>query len=537
MFEKITTIDINFDTMTQQTQTLTSGDTGTMLSITLPDDTPTNCRLAYQSVNEKGAVINSVSYVEDVSVTTSALLEFPPKILGYQGYVELSIVCNRGSKGRSLGTVVTFELKQEQSDMIAQTVFPKTIIQFDNLYHEAQEKQQTLLNQLDTQAKAMSKRIELKQREAIDSLSKQTDLTSDVAQSKSNMTDSVNGVKDVATSAIATINSQTDLSPEVTTAKSAIAKSASDTQVVADNATTAINKVVTDTQTLGQSESTKITAVLPQLQTQIQTTANNAETIKQQLQDATFPAKLTTAYVQGLNGEGFSLMPYGENKLLSSTITDIRSNDSTNMPISIQTLSEDGDYFVRIKRSSTTLSPTYFSIYNLLDKINDLSGNKVTISVKARASDVADFKLLAACVNPTRPSIILPDHNKVVAVGTDWAVFSSTFIVPDGYKYFRFLPSITTLNEGQIDSFYLDLKEWKVELANTMGIPTPWTPAPSDPGVTPLDYLPKYKGYGTLQSTNPSDYQWDLNPEYLLAKQQVSDDKLKQAIIAIGGTV
>jgi len=59
---------------------------------------------------------------------------------------------------------------------------------------------------------------------------------------------------------------------------------------------------VTDTQTLGQSESAKITAVLPQLQTQIQATADNAATIKQQLQDATFPANLTTAWANSMDG-------------------------------------------------------------------------------------------------------------------------------------------------------------------------------------------------------------------------------------------
>ena len=78
---------------------------------------------------------------------------------------------------------------------------------------------------------------------------------------------------------------------------------------------------------------------------------------------------------------------------------------------------------------------------------------------------------------------------------------------------------------GQVKSGEeLLITEPKLELANTMEIPTPWTPAPSE---DPLGAIPKYVGTAALPYDDPYKYTYTLNPEWVdLSNSLISQGKV-----------
>lgn len=504
MFEKITTIDINFDTMTQQTQTLTSGDTGTMISITLPDDTPTKCRLAYQSVNEKGAVVNSVSYVQDVTVTTSTLLDFPAEILGYQGYVELSLVCNRGGKGRSLGTIVTFEIKHEQSDTIAQTVFPKTIVQFDNLLHEAQEKQQTLLNQLDTQAKATSKRIDLKQHEAIDRLIEQSDLHNEVEQATTDIADQVNQILQLANESKVTIDSQTDLSNDVAQAKTSMTDSVQSVKDVATSEIESIQAEYPKVKTVADAETAKIQAELPKTQASLEkanTDINNLQTkINEVATNSPVKPFVAWANSRDMVTDFMTIFPNSnlfnqDNKLKNMYTADL---------IGI-TYNENFKNGFRLTGDSNRKGAVQF-IDNFINK-----NGTYTISFDIRSTQSAYVSFTLSFFGKESTFVTSPNNltKKVTLTQT-----VTDYVNQDVIKFFN------------IPSAYLVIENFKVEEGN---VATPYLPSKKD---NPENSFMKYCATSNINSMNPSDYtQGRYTDEYIDYKLQ----QITNAVVTTSG--
>lgn len=217
--------------------------------------------------------------------------------------------------------------------------------------------------------------------------------------------------------------------------------------------------------------------------------------IGRSLKDSNNPADFTwepnperkpwTAYAQGLNGEGFSLMPYGEN-LLTGTSTTLRTDKTTNFiipywwdtvksfldkKITLQAYIENAPYDARVQFWSNSGG---FLVGSVIPKgksgISYVTG---TISSKATDGNIA-----------------------LIFVGQDTPTEPAT----------------------------LPYSKLKLELANTMGTPTPWTPAPSE---DPLGAIPKYVGTAALPYEDFSKYAWDLNPAWL---QQESNNNLANKV-------
>lgn len=225
--------------------------------------------------------------------------------------------------------------------------------------------------------------------------------------------------------------------------------------------------------------------------------------IGRSLKDSTNPADFTwepnperkpwTAYAQGLNGEGFSLVPYGENKLLDSSIEvdklviwkvnsatiayDTARKTSGNRSVKVVTSPPISDSGLAISYSGLVVGATY------------------TVSADIYTENASTIKLRAAKQD------YLGDEKIIALVKGVWQRIDWTFTAPAESGMFLLMQFNVT--------FWVDC--FKLELANTMGIPTPWTPAPSE---DPLGAIPKYVGTAALPYTDYTKYAWTLNPDY-----------------------
>jgi hypothetical protein len=192
-----------------------------------------------------------------------------------------------------------------------------------------------------------------------------------------------------------------------------------------------------------------------------------------------------TAYARGVNGEGLSLMPYGENKILgtSSDFKTVSVNVWNGTAYGALNLSEIG-----LKVGDTVTASTYF-------KVPDSAPQGVSARINAIKADTSYIQL-------TSNQFILP--------GKEGRSFL-TEKIPEGTVKVQFYVQRNNAN-GTGDSFAVQIKEDKLELANTMGIPTPWTPAPSE---DPLGAIPKYVGTAALPYEDPYKYEWRLSSDWV----------------------
>lgn len=214
-----------------------------------------------------------------------------------------------------------------------------------------------------------------------------------------------------------------------------------------------------------------------------------------------------TAYAQGVNGEGLSLMPYGENKILDSSFEsnglslstvnsatqtyDTSKKHSGNRSVKVVTGTTTTDSGLRIPYSGLTVGTKYtLSVYIYTDNDN------MTLHLR-----IANIRFIG------------PQQNTSVAKG-DWRRVDYTFIAAYTSGYYLMMDQNVT--------FWVD--DIKLELANTMNIPTPWTPSPSE---DPLGAIPKYIGTAALPYTDPYKYDWRLNPAWL---QQESNNNLANKV-------
>lgn len=93
----------------------------------------------------------------------------------------------------------------------------------------------------------------------------------------------------------------------------------------------------------------------------------------------------------------------------------------------------------------------------------------------------------------------------------------ATFDIPAEYTYIWFYcygnknpDALPTVENPYIWSFAGYKAEWGSKA-------TPWMPAESEYSTEWGNYYPKYVGYSEIQSENPDDYQWVLNPEWVQA--------------------
>lgn len=191
------------------------------------------------------------------------------------------------------------------------------------------------------------------------------------------------------------------------------------------------------------------------------------------------------SYAQDVNGEGLSLMPYGDN-LLTGTSSALSTAKTINFiilygwstvknfldkKITLQAYIENAPYDARVQFWSNSGG---FLIGSVVPRgTSGISYVTGIVSSKATAGNIA--LIFVGQDTPTEPAV-------------------------------------------------LPYSKLKLELANTMGIPTPWTPAPSE---DPLGAIPKYVGTAALPYEDWTKYTWDLNPAWL---QQESNNNLANKV-------
>ncbi len=237
--------------------------------------------------------------------------------------------------------------------------------------------------------------------------------------------------------------------------------------------------------------------------------------IGRSLKDSTNPADYTwdpnperkpwTAYAQGVNGEDLSLMPYGENKILDSSFESSALSLST-VNSATQTYDtskkHSGNRSVKVVTSTTTTDTGLSISYSGLTV-----GTKYTLSVYVY-TDNDNMTLRLRIANT---SFMGQQQLTSIAKG-DWRRVDYTFIAAYTSGFYLLMAKNVT--------FWVD--DIKLELANTMGIPTPRTPAPSE---DPLGAIPKYVGTAALPYEDPYKYEWKLNPTWLQQESKMRSDE------------
>ena len=178
------------------------------------------------------------------------------------------------------------------------------------------------------------------------------------------------------------------------------------------------------------------------------------------------------SYAQGVNGEGISLMPYGEN-LLTGTSNTLSTAKTIN-------------YIVPYG---------WDTVKNFLDK-------KITIQAYIENAPYDAQVLFWSNSGGTLYGSIIPKGTSGISYITVTVSSSAT----DGNI------AIAFSGQGTLtEPVSLPHSKLKLELANTMNIPTPWTPAPSE---DPLGAIPKYVGTAALPYEDWTKYAYTMNPEW-----------------------
>src|SRR5574344_1397177 len=187
-------------------------------------------------------------------------------------------------------------------------------------------------------------------------------------------------------------------------------------------------------------------------------------------EDSTDPSKYTWSLIKGTDGSNFTW-----NLIKNSKTNVVSSNNNATVPIAIETLTEDDSPFVRIKRINTTSQPTRMSLHSnfYFDRVDKMYANKrYTFSFEARASHEATATYwsqykdrVAEEKTTTISSLSTTIANKNMGLTTVWDTFSITFTMPNDTdeKDIIILAPIVEIPEGEIDNFYLDLRNWKLE--------------------------------------------------------------------------
>ncbi|MCM6932468.1 hypothetical protein NE261_11820, partial [Enterococcus italicus] len=179
-----------------------------------------------------------------------------------------------------------------------------------------------------------------------------------------------------------------------------------------------------------------------------------------------------TAYAQGVNGEGLSLMPYGENLALLSDM----NNGFTSKGVTA-TLDRVSSIW---KVSGTT------------NAVGDLWGFRPgSKDYNGPGKYIYSLEILSG----TFPVGICLQ----TAVYKDGA-WSANYKSESGNPIMRMVHFSANFRDLGMYSLVSGIAvnftaRVKLELANTMNIPTPWTPAPSE---DPLGAIPKYVGTAAL---------------------------------------
>lgn len=212
------------------------------------------------------------------------------------------------------------------------------------------------------------------------------------------------------------------------------------------------------------------------------TTIQRVDSIQSSVSNIDGRLSTVTQTADGLVTTVQNLSVGGRNYILNSQTTHIASNNSNLYPILTTEMSENDRKFVRVKRTKTTLNPNVISIYSAIGngsiKLNQDARlvEKGMVSFKARASHPVTMNTIIYKITKSGTSVA--GDIRDINITTDWQTFSFEIPLGPDLDYIRANPleTITDISSF-VDSFYLDICEWKLESGN---IPTPWSPAPED---------------------------------------------------------
>ena len=174
----------------------------------------------------------------------------------------------------------------------------------------------------------------------------------------------------------------------------------------------------------------------------------------------------------------------GRNLLKYSRHIELQSNNAALYPVTKEKLIEDGREFYRYSRTETSLNPTTMSLYSAMpvtQLTEHLTGKQMTFSFLIRSShniDITTMNILFL----DGTSYTWSPSNVWHAIGSKWVRVVVTATIEQEYEWtsgaiLRFNPLTITIPEGEIENFYIDVCEWKIEKGNRV---TDWTPAPED---------------------------------------------------------
>lgn len=197
--------------------------------------------------------------------------------------------------------------------------------------------------------------------------------------------------------------------------------------------------------------------------------------------------------------------------LLNARLVYPSSNNSTAYPITNTTMVEDGKQFNRTKRDNPTSQPGIFSIFTTIDIrafAAKLVGKRVGLSMMVRASSPVNMMLMARYLVGTTNNIFPGEADERVDVRTYWTQVK--FVVesfPASVDSIRFNPLSIINPVPDLTNFYLDTRDWKVEILEPGQEPSYYTTPPN------VDYenaYPKYEGFysdtNQAHSTDPDKY-------------------------------
>ena len=176
----------------------------------------------------------------------------------------------------------------------------------------------------------------------------------------------------------------------------------------------------------------------------------------------------------------------GRNLLKNSRHILLGSNNKNLYPIAMELITEDGREFYRYTRTMPESKPTTMSVYSNIPTsqlTERLTGKEVTFSFLIRCSHETETSIMGLLIDRTDNEEENFGNGIIeTPVGTTWNRVSVTKVIDLDYAYnsnniLRFNPLTLNIPEGEIDNFYMDVCEWKIEFGNKA---TDWTPAPED---------------------------------------------------------
>lgn len=259
--------------------------------------------------------------------------------------------------------------------------------------------------------------------------------------------------------------------------KTAINGAVSDVNGYADSQKQIIHNTVVDVQSTGNKAKADINAVLPTVQSQVSELDRQIKALPQ-IPD------LFVAYANSADGTiDFSRVKPSENLFTSSLIklTDNINYDGNNDVFTMPDFIRDNIINIRFQ---------FFASGNRYIKESGISDAKVgRLSIKLNVPTNAQYVRIYATNGSVTSSSTLDIYvdksvNKIITVSFDLSVNSN-----DKYLYSKF-----KISEDEI-SFYLPSKSFNYR-----------------------DSFMKYIGYSVKNSSNSSDYRWEINPEWQRAQ-------------------